>query len=89
MKQGFDVKGAIFRTMIVLVIAAIGFGLAGCSKEMAKVQEKQLNLQAMVETNTRQIAALNERIEQNQQQLSAGLEKVRNDIRNVAANSVA
>ena len=89
MKQGFDVKGAIFRTMIVLVIAAIGFGLAGCSKEMAKVQEKQLNLQAMVETNTRQIAALNERIEQNQQQLSAGLEKVRNDIRNVAANTAA
>jgi len=89
MKQGFDVKGAIFRTMMVLVITAIGFGLAGCGEEMAQVQEKQLKLQSMVETNARQIAALGERIEQNQQQLSAGLEKVQNDIRNVAVNTAA
>jgi len=89
MKKGFDVKGAILRIVMVLVITAIGFGLAGCGEEMAKVQDKQLELQAMVETNAQQIAALGERIEQNQQQLSAGLEKVQNDIRNVAANTAA
>lgn len=89
MKKGFDVKGIILRTMMVLVITAIGIGLAGCGEEMAKVQEKQLDLQAMVETNARQIAALGERIEQNQQQLSTGLEEVQNDIRNVAVNTAA
>jgi chromosome segregation ATPase len=89
MEKGFDVKGTIIRTIMVLVITAIGFGLAGCGEEMAKIEEKQLNLQAMVETNARQIAALGERIEQNQQQLRAGLEEVQNDIRNVAANTSA
>ena len=89
MKKGFDVKGTILRIVMVLVITAIGIGLAGCGEEMAKVQEKQLELQAMVETNTGQIAALVKRIEQNQQQLSAGLEEVQNDIRNVAVNTAA
>ena len=90
MKKGFDVKGTILRTVTVLAItAAIGFGLAGCGEEMAKIEEQQLELQTIVETNARQIAALSERIEQNQQQLSAGLEEAQNDIRNVAANTAA
>jgi DNA repair exonuclease SbcCD ATPase subunit len=89
MRKGFDVKGAILRTMMVLVITAIGFGLAGCGEEMAKLEEKQLKSQAEVETNARQLAALSERIEQNQQQLSAGLEGVQNNIRNVAVNNAA
>jgi chromosome segregation ATPase len=89
MKKGFDVKGAILRTMMVLVITAIGFGLAGCGEEMAKLEEKQLGLQAQIGTNARQITALSERIEQNQQQLSAGLEEVQNYIRSVAANTAA
>ena len=89
MKKGFDVKGTILRIVMVLVITAIGFGLAGCGEEMAKIEEQQLKLQAMVKTNSRQIAALGERIDQNQQQMSAGLEEVQNDIRNVAANTAA
>lgn len=87
MKNGFNVKGAILRTMMVLFITAICFGLAGCGEEMAKLEEKQLKSQKMVETNARQIAALGERIDQNHQQLRAGLEEVQNDIRNVAANT--
>jgi chromosome segregation ATPase len=90
MKKGFNVKGAILRTVMVLAItAAIGFGLAGCGEEMAQLEEKQLGLQAQIGTNARQITALSERIEQNQQQLSAGLEEVQNYIRDVAANTTA
>ncbi|MHC4324199.1 MAG: hypothetical protein ACYSUX_07990 [Planctomycetota bacterium] len=89
MTKGFDVKGTVIRTVMVLVITAIGIGSAGCGEEMAKIEEKQLKLQAMVEANAEQIAAIGARIERNQQQLSAGLEEVRNDIRNAAANTVA
>jgi len=46
-------------------------------------------LQAMVETNAQQIAALGARIEKNQHELQAGIEQVQNDIRNVAANTAA
>ena len=89
MKKGVDVKGTIIRTMAVLVITAIGLGLAGCGEKVAKIEEQQLGLQAQIGKNARQITALSERIEQNQQQLSAGLEDVQNYIRNVAVNTAA
>jgi len=89
MKKGFNVKDPFIRTILVLVIIAIGFSLAGCNEEMARIEKKQLDLRAMVETNAQQIAALGERIEQNQHELQAGIEQVRKNIRNVAANTAA
>jgi len=87
MEKGFNVKGPVVRTILVLVIIAIGFSLAGCNEEMAKIENKQLNLQAMAETNAQQIAALGSRIQQNQHELQAGIEQAQNDILNVAANT--
>lgn len=89
MKKGFDVKGTIIRTITVLAILTISFGLAGCGEEMTKMEEHQIELQTMVDTNTQQIASLGKRIEQNQQQLSAGLVEMQDDIRTVAANTAA
>ena len=89
MEKGFIVKGPFIRTILVLVIIAIGFSLAGCNEEMARIEDKQINLQAMVEANTRQIAAIGAQIEQNQQELRADLEDVQSNIRNVAANTAA
>lgn len=89
MRTGFNVKGAILRTMMVLVITAIGLCLVGCGEEMAKLEEKQLNLQAEIEANARQIAALGNRIEQNQQQLRAGIKEVQNNIVEVASDTAA
>lgn len=89
MEKGFNVKGPFIRTILVMAIIAIGFGLAGCNEEMARIEDKQINLQAMVEANAQQIAALEARIEQNQQELRAELEDVQSNIRNVAANTAA
>src|SRR4030042_5024114 len=89
MKKGLDVKDPFIRTILVLVIIAIGLSLARCNEEMAKIENKQLDLQAMVETNAQQIAALGARIEKNQHELQAGIEQVQNDIRNAAANTAA
>ena len=87
MEKGFNVKGPVVRTILVLVIIAIGFSLAGCNEEMAKIENKQIDLQAMAETNAQQIAALGSRIQQNQHELQAGIEQAQNDILNVAANT--
>lgn len=89
MGKGFNVKGPFIRTILVMGIIAIGFGLTGCNEEMARIEDKQINLQAMVEANAQQIAALGARIEQNQQELRAELEDVQSNIRNVAANTAA
>jgi len=89
MVKGFNVEGSVIRTILVLVIIATGFSLAGCNEEMARIENKQLDLQAIAETNAQQIAALGARIEKNQQELQAGIGQAQNDIRNVAADTAA
>ena len=89
MEKGFNVKGPAIRTVLVLVIIAIGFSLAGCNEEMARLENKQFDLQAMAETNAQQIAALEALTEQNQHELQAGIEQAQNDILNVASNTAA
>ena len=87
MEKGFDVKGTILRTVMVMAITAIGFGLAGCGEEMAKIEEEQLKVQAMAEANAQQIAAIETQIKQNQQELRVGIEQVQNDIRKIAVDT--
>lgn len=87
MEKGFDVKGTILRTVMVMAITAIGFGLAGCGEEMAKIEEEQLKVQAMAEANAQQIAAIETQIKQNQQELHTGIEQVQNDIRKIAVDT--
>ena len=89
MKKGFEVKGSVIRTISAVVIIGIGLSLAGCGEEMARMQDEQLKLQAMIENNALQIAALGSRIEQNQNELQAGIVEVQDDIRKVAANTAA
>jgi DNA-binding transcriptional MerR regulator len=84
MKKGFNVKWPVIRIISITAMIAIGFSLSGCGEKMAKIEEQQLNLQATVEANTQQIAAIGARIEKNQRELKAELEAAQNDIRNVA-----
>ena len=88
-KKGFNVKSPSIRTILVLAIIAAGLSLAGCNEEIARIENRQLELQAMIETNAQQIAALGQRIEQNQQELQAGIEQVQNDIRSAVAETAA
>ena len=89
MKKGFEVKEPVIRGTLAVVIIAIGLTLAGCGEEMARMQDEQLRLQAIIDNNTLQIAALGKRIEQNRNEQQAGIEEVQNDIRQVAANTAA
>ena len=85
-KKGFGVKGLAARVVLSAGIVAIGLGLAGCGKQMARIEENQLKLQAMVAANTEQIADLGAWIEQSQQELQAAIKAVQNETRNVAAD---
>jgi len=87
--KGFDVISPFIRTILVLVVIAVGLSLAGCNEEMAKIENKQFDLQAMAETNARQIAALGARIEKNQQELQTGIGQVQDNVSSVAADTAA
>ncbi len=87
--KGLGARKAVARAVLATVIIVIGFGLAGCGEQMAGIEDQQLRLQAMVEANTAQIAAMTARIEENQDALQAGLEDLRSTIRQVVAQTAA
>lgn len=87
-KQGFRIRDLMARTILAVVIVAIGLSLAGCGEEMAKMEDRQLRLEAMVEANTQQIAAMAASVEQNQEELQVSIEAVKDNLRQVAANFV-
>jgi len=86
--KGFCAKDLIARTILAVVIVVIGLSLAGCGDKMAKMEDRQLRLEAMVEANNHQITAMATSIEHSQQELQAGIEAVRDNIRQVAADFV-
>lgn len=83
------VEKPVMRAILATVLIVIGFSLAGCGEQMAKIEDQQLRLQAMVEANTEQIAVITARIEQNQEALQAGLEDLRSTVRQVEAQTTS
>jgi hypothetical protein len=88
-KKGFEVQGPVGKTILAAAIVAVGFGLAGCGKQMARIEENQLRLQTMVQANAQEIATVAATIEQNQRELQVGIDDLQNDIRKVAADMAA
>ncbi len=88
-KRDFSVRGPVTRAMLTVVIVTVGLSLAGCSKQMARIDESQFKLQTMVEANAQQIAGIATRLEQNQQDLHAVIENVLDDVVKVAADVAA
>ena len=88
-KKSSSVRGPVTRAVLAVVIVAVGLSIAGCGRQMAKIDEGQLKLQTMVEANALQIADIAGRLEQNQQELHAAIEDVQNDVAKVAVDVAA
>ena len=88
-KRGLSVRGTVVRTVLTAAIVAIALGLAGCGRQMAKIDENQAHLQMMVKANSLQIAEIASRLEENQQELQAVIGSVQNDVAKVSADVAA
>lgn len=88
-RNGFHLNGLVMRDILMAVIIAVGLGLAGCGEETARIEENQIQLQAMAQTHTRQINALAAVIEQNQQELRSVIDALKEDIQGVDAHALA
>ena len=84
-KRNLPVRKPVTRVVLTVAIIAIGLSLAGCGRQMARIDENQLKLHTMVEANARQIADIAVRLEQNQQELHAVVKNVQNDVATVVA----
>jgi chromosome segregation ATPase len=95
-ETAFNVGGLIAQMAFTVVIIAISLSLAGCNDQMARIEESQLELQAMVEANAERMALIASNLEQswgllaeNQHELEIRVENVQNGTQDVAADMAA
>jgi len=82
-------KSVFVARIVVLLAAVVCVGLGGCSNKMARFEENQLRLQALVETNAHQIGKAAQRAEQNQQDLQTAMKLIHNSTEELAAQIVS
>lgn len=68
----------VIRSLLASALIAVTLGLPGCGKQLARIEQNQLQLQAMVESNCQQIAAVEASIQRNQGQLLTAIEGIQN-----------
>lgn len=75
-KNRFDAKQLIASMVLAALIVASGFVFAGCGEQFSRMEENQLKLQAMVQTNAQQLASSVARVEDNQSKVQAAVDDV-------------
>ncbi len=85
-RKEFNKGALVARAVLAVLAAAVGLSLAGCGKQMARIEENQLKLQGLVELNAQQIGDIARRIEENQQALQDAIGTVRNSTQVLAAD---
>ena len=78
-------KSVFGARIVVLLAAAVCIGIGGCGNNMARIEENQLKLQALVEMNAHQIGKAAQRAEQNQQNLQVAMNLITNSTEGLAA----
>jgi predicted nucleic acid-binding Zn-ribbon protein len=76
----------VARAVLAVLAAAVSLSLAGCGKQMARIEENQLKVQALVELNAQQISDVARRIEENQQTLQDAIGNVRDSAQKLASD---
>ena len=79
-------RAFVARAVLAVLVAAVSLSLAGCGKQMARIEENQLKLQGLVELNAGQIGDVARRIEENQQALQNAIGNVRDSAQKLASD---
>jgi len=79
-------RAFVVRAVLAVLAAAVSLSLAGCGKQMARIEENQLKLQTLVELNAQQIGDVAQRIEENQQTLQDAIGNVRDSAQKLASD---
>ncbi|UCE46490.1 MAG: hypothetical protein JSW47_12810 [Phycisphaerales bacterium] len=88
-QENVSVSKSVARAVSIVVVIAVFLGLAGCSRQMAKIDEQQTQLQMMVKANSLQIEDIAARLEKNQQEFNGLIESVQNNVAQVAVDVAA
>ena len=84
-RRRFNKRTLVLRIVLTLVAVAAGLSVAGCGNNMARIEENQLRLQALVEMNAHQMSKAAQRAEQNQQEMQDAIKLIRSSTGQLAA----
>lgn len=88
-RKRFDAKRHCIRITLAALTIATGLGLTGCCKRFARIEENQIKLQRLSETNAKQAARNLGRLEENQKRLHVAIADVqagtKTGVTNIAA----
>ena len=85
MKNGLKTGKIVLKSGLILSLVIL-ISLAGCSKQFAKIEENQAQMQSMVQSNAEYLANLTKNIERNQNELIAQLKQAQKETEVVANN---
>jgi septal ring factor EnvC (AmiA/AmiB activator) len=72
-RNRFNAKQLVARMALGVLIVTSSLVFAGCSKQFSRIEENQLKLQALVQTNAQQLAGSVAAIEENQSKVQAAI----------------
>jgi predicted nucleic acid-binding Zn-ribbon protein len=75
-RKKFDAQKHSIRITLVALTVVAGLALTGCCKRFARIEEKQIELQRLSETNAKQVARNLGRLEENQKKLHGAIADV-------------
>ena len=84
-RKGLDTRRSVTIAILFGALLAITFGAAGCGDQMARMQQNQVKLQAMVAANARELATLSSQIHVSQGRIEDGFASLEQNIQNTDA----
>ncbi len=88
-RRGLDTRRLVVIVIFFCALAIPLFAVAGCGKQLARMEENQIRLQAMVAANARDLATISSQLDAGQGKINESIQALDGDTQQVATSVVA
>jgi chromosome segregation ATPase len=85
-RRGLETRRLVVIVIFFCALAVPLFGVAGCEKQFARMEQNQIRLQAMVAANARDLATISSQLDTGQGKINESIQALDGDTQQVAAN---
>ncbi len=85
-RRGLETRRCVVIVIFFCALAIPLFAVAGCDKQLARMEENQIKLQAMVAANARELATISSQLDAGQGKINESIRTLDGDTQQVAAN---
>ncbi|MCL5282239.1 MAG: hypothetical protein M1376_20325 [Planctomycetes bacterium] len=85
-RRGLDTRRRVVMVIFFCALALPLFAVAGCGKQLARMEDNQIKLQAMVAANARDLATISSQLDTGQGKINESIRTLDGDTQQVAGN---